>query len=139
MRISRLFNSVMSRNLFALVISILLAACSTEENYTGSLDNGTGNIGGGVAQGATHNVTLAWVAPAEREDGTPITMAEIAGYRVYYGMSEGDYTNEVEISDSGTMQATLSGLVSGTYYIVITTYDMDGRESAYSLPVVSSV
>ena len=138
MTIHRLFNSVLSNKLFALFILVLLTACSTEENYTGSLDGGTGSVGGGVIQG-TAQVILAWVAPVEREDGTPISMSEIAGYRVYYGMSEGDYTNEVDISDRGTMQATLSDLLSGTYYIVVTTYDMEGRESSYSPVVITSV
>ena len=135
MTIHRLFNSVLSNKLFALFILVLLTACSTEENYTGSLDGGTGS---GVIQG-TAQVILAWVAPVEREDGTPISMSEIAGYRVYYGMSEGDYTNEVDISDRGTMQATLSGLLSGIYYIVVTTYDMEGRESSYSPVVIANV
>ena len=75
----------------------------------------------------------------EREDGTPITMAEIAGYRVYYGTSKGNYTNNVDIADRTTMQATLSNLTTGTYYIVMTTYDMDGRESVFSPVVTKSI
>ena len=72
MAIPRLFNSNLPINVIAaLFISLLLTACSTEENYTGG-------AGGGAPQGASQNVTLAWVAPVEREDGTPISMAEIA-------------------------------------------------------------
>ena len=80
----------------------------------------------------TANVTISWIAPVEREDGTPISMSEIGGYKVYYGTAQNVYANQVEISGSANMQATLRNLAPGTYYIVITTYDTDGRESAYS-------
>jgi len=139
MVIHHMFNSVTSKALLGLVFSVLLTACSTEENYTGSLDGGSGAIGGGVVQGTTHNVTLSWVAPVEREDGTPISMAEIAGYRIYYGDTEGDYSNEVDVSDGDTMQVTLRDLPAGTYYIVLTTLDMDGRESIHSESIIASV
>ena len=137
MTIPRLFNSELAIHLvLAMLMSLLLTACSTEENYTGG---GVAGVGGGVVQGASQTVTLAWVAPVEREDGTPISMTEISGYRVYYGMSEGDYTHEVDVKDSDTMQVTLDSLIPGTYYIVVTTYDTEGRESAYSSPVVRVV
>ena len=84
-------------------------------------------------------ITLSWIAPVEREDGTPISMSEIAGYRVYYGTSQGNYSNQVEVAGSATMQVTLSNLVAGTYYIVVTTYDNDGRESDFSQVVTRSI
>lgn len=124
---------LLSKSFFALLISLLLTACSTQENF------GDSTMGIGVGGATTQGVALSWVAPAEREDGTPISMAEIAGYRVYYGTSEGVYTNEVDITDSNTMQTALSNLASGTYYIVVTTYDMDGRESAFSQVVTASI
>jgi len=88
---------------------------------------------------SAQNINMSWVAPVEREDGTPITMAEIAGYRIYYGTVQGNYTNNVDIADSSTMQATLSNLTTGTYYIVMTTYDVDGRESVFSQVVTKSI
>lgn len=132
MTISRLLSPVLSKSFFSLLISLLLSACSTGENFTE-------DTGGGLAQGAAQGVALSWIAPAEREDGTPISMAEIAGYRVYYGTSEGVYPNEVDISDGNTMQATLSNLAAGTYYMVVTTYDVDGRESAFSDMVTRNI
>ena len=122
---------VLLNSLFALFFALSLTACSTEDNFTDSqaTDIPAGN----------QSIALPWVAPVEREDGTPITMAEISGYRVYYGTSQGNYTNEVEIADRNTMQVTLSSLPPGTYYIVVTTYDMDGRESAYSQVVARSI
>ena len=79
----------------------------------------------------TGEIALSWIAPAEREDGTPISMAEIAEYRVYFGRSPGDYTDRVSINNASIMNAKLSGLAPGTYYIVVTAVDSDGRESAF--------
>ena len=94
----------------------------------------------GVDEAAANgDITISWVAPVEREDGTPISMSEIAGYRVYYGTSPGNYTYQVEVADSATMQATLSDLAAGTYYIVVRTYDMDGRESGNSMMVTGTI
>lgn len=146
MTIPELFGRVFFNGLIALFISLLLTACNSGENYTGSTGGVTDTAGGvtdtaggGEVQGIVQDVTLAWVAPVEREDGTPISMAEIAGYRVYYGTSQGNFTNEIDIADSNTMQVTLNSLVSGTYYLVVTTYDIDGRESALSEVVTISV
>ena len=72
----------------------LLAACSTEEQFDG--------LGGGVSTGPTtvSIASLQWAAPTEREDNTPISMAEIASYRIYYGTAQGDYQYEIEIDDA---------------------------------------
>ena len=82
--------------------------------------------------GTAGDINLSWVAPVEREDGTPIMMSEIGGYRIYYGTTPGSYPDHVDVTDGSTMTATLIGLASGTYYIVVTTYDVNGRESAHS-------
>jgi len=137
MTISQLLSQVLSKSLFTLLITLLLSACNTEEASNGN--TGAGLTQETTPQGVTQGVALSWIAPSEREDGTPISMAEIAGYRVYYGTSEGNYPNELDIADSDNMQATLSNLASGIYYIVVTTYDMDGRESAFSEIVTISI
>jgi hypothetical protein len=54
-------------------------------------------------------------------------------------MTEGDYPYEVDIPGGETMQVTLSDLVPGTYYIVVTTYDVEGRESTYSSMVTRDI
>jgi hypothetical protein len=130
MTIPQLFSSVISKNLFALLTMMLLSACS---------GGGADSVGGSLVQGNSEDVALAWVAPVQREDGTPLSMAEIAGYRVYYGTAQGSYPNQVDIADRDTMQSTLSDLETGTYYIVVTTYDMDGRESTFSQEVTASI
>ncbi len=85
-------------------------------------------------------LTLSWVAPVERADGTPLSPGEIAGYRVYYSATEGDYrySDSLYINsrggsvDSASVPATLP--IERPVYVVMTTVDVDGRESAFSSP-----
>ena len=139
MTLSKLLSQVLSKSFFTLLITLLLSACNTGEAYNGNTGAGVGVTQETTPQEDTQVVALSWTAPVEREDGTPISMSEIAGYRVYYGTTEGNYPNELDIADSYNMQAMLSNLASGTYYIVVTSYDMDGRESAFSEVVTKSV
>ncbi len=111
---------------YAIFITAQLTACSTEENF------------GGAATGTLSIASLNWVAPSEREDNTPISLSEIAGYRIYYGTAPGDYQYELEISDAYNDVIDIS-LLQGTYYAVITTVDVDGRESVFSEEVIMYV
>jgi len=70
---------------------------------------------------------------------TPLSLADIDGYRVYYGTSAGNYTNSIDVTDGTAVQVTLTNLPLGTYYIVVTTYDVGGRESAYSPVVIRNI
>jgi len=84
--------------------------------------------------------TFSWVAPVAREDESPIAMSEIAGYRVYYGTETGNYSQSIEVNDAYIDEITLDEInTAGTYYVVITTIDTDGRESAYSEETVLNV
>jgi len=65
----------------------------------------------------------------------PNTETDLAGYRVYYGVSSGDYDAYVEVGNQ--IGATVSGLAYGmAYYFAATAYDLAGNESAYSNEVV---
>jgi hypothetical protein len=88
---------------------------------------------------ATGSMALSWVAPVARADGTPLSLADIEGFRIYYGNSANSYPYSVNVTDATTLQVTLNNLASGTYYIVMTTYDVDGRESSYSAVVKKTV
>ncbi len=45
------------------------------------------------------------------------------------------HSYRVKIIDGTVQRATLKNLASGTYYIVMTTYDVDGREGSHSVMV----
>ena len=86
----------------------------------------------------TGSLTLQWTAPVTRTDGTPLSLADIDGYRILYGDSAGNYSNRLDVPDGTAQSATITDIPVGTYYIVMTTYDVDGRESAYSSMVAKT-
>jgi len=83
----------------------------------------------------TGSLALSWSAPVARADGTPLSLADIDGYRIHYGESSGNYTGHFTLPDGTAQNVTLTGLPVGTCYLVMTTYDVDGRESGYSSEV----
>ena len=84
---------------------------------------------------ATGSLSLNWVSPVARADGTPLSLADIDGFHIYYGNKPGSYPYRVRVTDGTAQRATLKNLARGTYYIVMTTYDVDGRESRHSVMV----
>ena len=86
----------------------------------------------------TGSLTLQWTAPVTRADGTPLSLADIDGYHIYYGVSAGNYPNRLDVSDGTAQSATITDIPVGTYYIVMTTYDVGGLESAYSSMVAKT-
>jgi len=82
------------------------------------------------------DILITWVAPAEREDNEAILLSDISGYKIYYGNTQGNYSNSVYINDSTSESYMFSSLPAGAYYFVVTTLDTDGRESKFSTEVV---
>jgi hypothetical protein len=74
-------------------------------------------------------VKLAWNANTE---------PTLAGYKVYYGVSSGNYTSVV---DAGLKtKCVVSGLKEGkTYYFAATAYDRSGNESDFSKEISYTV
>jgi hypothetical protein len=88
---------------------------------------------------ATGTITLSWAAPTKRADGTPLSLADIDGYRIRYGNAAGSYTSQVNVADGTAQKVNLTDLPSGTYYLVVRTYDVNGLESSNSAMVTKSV
>lgn len=103
-----------TKGLIVLCIALQISGCSEEDV----------NLG-------TKTVQLTWIAPVERANGDPLSPSEIGGYRVYYGKTAGNYPNQLDINDGTADQTTLT-VPLGVYFIIMTTYDVDGRESAFS-------
>ena len=91
------------------------------------------------------SITVSWQPSITNEDGTPCT--DLAGYKIYYdkdksgvpyngiGIQEGDSPILLPLSiftDPAKPEVILNGLTSGTYYLVVTAYDMSMNESGYS-------
>ena len=72
--------------------------------------------------GPTATLTLSW---------NPSTSTNVANYKIYYGMTSGNYTQVV--SAGQVPQTTITGLTSGTtYFLAATASDDAGLESSYS-------
>ena len=81
-------------------------------------------------------ITLSWDPPTENTDGTPVT--DLAGYKIYYGTSSGNYTTVVDVKNVTTF--TITDLPEGfTYYFAVTAYDIYGNESAFSDEVSKNI
>ncbi len=88
-----------------------------------------------ASQALAYDVTLTWDPPTTNADGTPLT--DLAGYKVYYGTSSGNYTTSIDVNNVTTY--TVTGLQPGTYYFAVTAYDTSGNESDYSEEVSTTI
>jgi len=80
-----------------------------------------------VVGSATGAATLSWTAPVQNEDGSPLM--DLGGYKVYYGLSAGNYTNTDTIINSGVTSHMVENLSPGTWFFVVTAFDRSGNES----------
>ena len=123
--------------LLTLALIFSLVACSGGAGG----DGGTGNLNGSNSNPSESNTALklTWVAPSKRADNTGLSLSEIKGYRIYYGTEKGNYQNQFVVNDGSAEQAQIAGVPAGVYYLVMTTIDVDGRESTYSQEVVVTI
>ena len=71
-----------------------------------------------IVEGFTADINLAW---------DPNSESNLAGYRIYYGPSSGNYTAAINLGNQTTY--TVTGLAVGTYSFVVTAYNTLGMES----------
>ena len=86
---------------------------------------------------ATGTMTVAWAAPLTSADG--LKMADLAGYRVYYGTSSGNYTSTIDVPGATALTYTISGLPTNTYYVIVKAYDSSNNESSASSEVSKAI
>lgn len=132
---------LITKTLAVVLAASLLTACGgggSSGPAAGSSTPSAGTASGSSVQTQSSAFSLSWVAPVTRSDGSPISLSEIEGYRVYYGTSAGNYTYNVNIADGSQTSATITGVAVGTYHVAMTTYDTNGLESAYSPEVVKT-
>jgi hypothetical protein len=78
---------------------------------------------------AVTSVELNWVAPATNQDGSQLN--DLASYRIYYGTSQTNLNNVIEI-DAGLTSYIIEDLPAGTHYFSISAMDLNGNESTRS-------
>jgi hypothetical protein len=79
---------------------------------------------------ASGSATLSWTPPTTNTNGSPLT--DLAGYRVRWGTTAGNYPNSVTLNNPGLTSYVVGSLVPGTYYFVVTALNSAGVESQYS-------
>ncbi len=102
-------------------------------------DTGDDNTQSSNTPVGTGSFDLSWIAPVSRSDGTPLSLSDIGGFTVYYGKSPGSYTNYIDVPNATAQGVTLANVPVGTYYVVMTTRDNQGRESGYSSMITKTV
>ena len=119
----------------SLIFFLTLLGCGSGGSSSGgSESNGNeGNkstVGNGSGSGVAivDSVTLSWNASTTNSDGSLLT--DLAGYKVYYGMSSNNYTQTVDIGNF--TGAVINNLSPGTWCFSVTAYDTSGNESGYS-------
>jgi len=79
-----------------------------------------------VIAGAVTQATLEW---------DPNSEADLAGYKLHYGLASGSYDTTIDVGNQTTY--TITDLdVGETYYIAATAYNTTGLESGYSNEVI---
>jgi hypothetical protein len=91
-----------------------------------------------VQAAPTASVTLSWVIPTTRTDGTALT--NLAGFNIYYGNAINSYPIKISVANPTLSTFVVTDLPTGaTYYFVATTYDASGNESAHTNPVSTTL
>ena len=71
---------------------------------------------------------ITWTRPTKNDDGS--TLANLAGYKIRYGISSSSLTQTVDIVGASITTASIEGLSPGTWYFSIASYNSAGAESA---------
>lgn len=79
------------------------------------------------------SITLAWNAPTQNADGSPLT--NLAGYRIHYGTSTGDYSDTVTLNSPGVTSYVIENLAPGNYFLAMTSVNAANLESDYSTEI----
>ena len=88
-------------------------------------------------QTKNRSLTLSWEAPTENSDGTPLL--NLRGYRIYYGNVPSALTHVIDVTNASLTRYAVDGLMVGTYYFAIASYNALGIESNLSSEVAASV
>ena len=75
----------------------------------------------------TGSATIAWQAPRQNVDGTPLT--NLAGFTIHYGRSAGLLDQKVVLRDAKQTRYVFEGLGAGTWYVAVSALTSTGAES----------
>jgi hypothetical protein len=93
---------------------------------------------GSASYSSNGSALVSWTPPTENIDGSWLG-DDLAGYRIYYGNSPGNYDNSVTITNPGLSSYQVDGLVTSDTYFVMTAVNTAGIESSYSEEVYKRI
>jgi hypothetical protein len=83
-----------------------------------------------VSTPTTGSAILTWQPPALNTDGS--TLTDLSAFKIYWGTTQGTYSQSTKISNAAARTYTVPGLTKGTWYFVVTALNSQGLESPYS-------
>ena len=101
----------------------------------GGTVNNTVNVTVVVSNNGT--ALMSWTPPTENTDGSPLT--DLAGYKIRYGTSPGNYNNTITINNPGLTSYLIDNLASADWYFVMTSFNASGIESSFSTEVSKTI
>ena len=111
-----------------LIFAVLVLLCSLAGCHS-SDDSSSTSAAQSVPSG-NGTATLSWDAPTTTTTGSALT--DLAGYRIYYGVSASDLSQTVQLSGVGVQTYVVDNLGQGTWYFAIKAVTTAGVESALS-------
>jgi putative Ig domain-containing protein len=85
-----------------------------------------------VVATASGAATLSWNAPTTNSDGSPLV--NLAGFKVYWGTTRGDYPNSTTVSNPTVTIHIVEQLTPATWYFAISALNAQGIESVLTSP-----
>jgi hypothetical protein len=76
------------------------------------------------------DITLAWAAPTQNSDGSPLT--NLAGYIISFGKSKDALSQSVQINNPSVDRHVFDTLASGTYFFALRSVTANGELSDLS-------
>lgn len=91
-----------------------------------------------ITIGIDRSASLSWAPPAKRADGSPLSEAEIAAYRIYHSNDDGSIGRDYEV-DPSQQRFEIDDLPRGAHHFAIATVDINGMESSLSAVVTKRI
>lgn len=84
-----------------------------------------------VATAGDEQIQVAWTAPTQNEDGSPLT--DLAGYNIYRGIAKEEQPDKLNQEPVTACNYVDKGLINGhTYFYIVKAIDASGNESLAS-------
>lgn len=84
-----------------------------------------------AAQQGTGFAELTWTPPTQNTDGSPLSAADVAAYRIYMGNTAASLRRIAEVGGS-TTAFKVEELDAGTHHFAVTAVSRSGIESGFS-------